>query len=144
MIDPFTLATGVAGILSLSIEVAKITGEYVGSAKSAPKEVQDLAFQTDALSDVLKKLVEFLRSDATEHVVFQPNSGLHLVLKRCETQLGSLCKKLKGLNASNKTKLSSALNRLSWPLEKKECVETTRRLHECAQTFHFCLTIANW
>src|SRR3954453_5617480 len=57
MIEPFSLATGIVGILNLSIEITTIAKEYVGSARQAPNEVQDLALQTDSLSDVLKKLV---------------------------------------------------------------------------------------
>lgn len=144
MVDPFTLATGVAGILSLSIQLAKATKNYVDGIKSAPREVEELLLKTNALSEVLEKLVVFLRSDHVERIAFQPDSGLSSVLKHCEKRLECLCKKLKSLTVSDKTKLSSALDRLKWPLEKKECEETTRHLHECAQTFHFCLTIGNW
>jgi len=142
--DPFTIATGVAGILSLGIQITQITNEYIKSVKSAPKEVQDLAIQTNALIDVLKKLEEFLRSGSAEHITFQPDSGLQLVLNNCQTKLECLFKKLKRRHPSDKRKLSAALDRLTWPLEKQECVETLRRLYEYTQTFHFCLTITNW
>lgn len=87
MIDPFSLATGIAGVLSLSIENTRITKEYLGSVKSAPKEVQDLLLKSSALGDVLEQPVEFLRSDAAQQIAFQLDSGLHLVLKNCERRL---------------------------------------------------------
>jgi hypothetical protein len=142
--DPFTLATGVAGLLNLSSEIVKITKEYVRCVKSAPEEIHDLGLQANALSDVLGKLMAFLRSDAAERITFQPDSQLYLILEHCRRQLESLCKKLKDLNAPNRSKFSSALDRLKWPLEKKECMETSRHLRELAQTFHFCLTVTNW
>jgi hypothetical protein len=144
IMEPFTLATGIVGILSLCIQITDITKEYVSSATQAHKEAEDLARQTEALSDVLKKLVEFLRSDAVKDISFEPNSGLNLALGCCQTQLESLYKKLKKQNAQDKNKLVAVWDRLMWPLDKKDCVEIIRRLQECAQTFHFCLTITNW
>jgi hypothetical protein len=142
--DPFTLATGIAGILSLCIQITDITKEYVSSATHAQKEAEDLARQTEALSEVLKKLVEFLRSAAVNDISFEPNSGLNLALGCCQMQLESLYKKLKKQNAQDKNKLVTVWDKLMWPLDKKDCVEIIRRLQECAQTFHFCLTISNW
>ena len=46
----------------------------------------------ETLSDVLKKLVEFLRSDAVKDISFEPNSGLNLALGCCQTQLEGLYK----------------------------------------------------
>lgn len=144
MIGPFTIATGVAGILGLSIEVTILARKYISGVKSTPKEVDDLIFQTNALGYVLEKLREFLRNDAAEHIIFQPNSGLSLILKSCEKQLESLYKKLQVFKETDKSRFMSVLDRLIWPLDKQECVEAIRCLHECTQTFHFCLTMANW
>jgi hypothetical protein len=128
--DPFTLATGIVGVLSLCIQITGITKEYISSATQARKEVEDLARQTEALSDVLKKLVKFLRSDDVKDISFEPNSGLHLALGCCQKQLENLFKKLNRQNAQDKNKLMSAWDRLIWPLDKKDCVEIIRRLQE--------------
>jgi hypothetical protein len=144
MIDPFTLGTSIVGIVSLAIQVAQITTTYIGDVHYAQTEINNLVLQLSTLSEVLQKLHELLRSGAIEDTFFQPGSGLCLVLQSCQKQLESLYKKLYRKNDKERTKLSASIQRLKWPLEKNECVEATRRLYERSQTFHFCLTIANW
>jgi hypothetical protein len=36
--DPFSISTGVAGFLSLAIELTEIIGGYIGDVKSAPED----------------------------------------------------------------------------------------------------------
>ena len=36
------------------------------------------------------------------------------------------------------------LQQLSWPLKREEVKDACSALHECMETFNFCLTIANW
>jgi hypothetical protein len=144
MLDPFTLATGIVGICGLAIQVAQITTEYIDGVASAPTEICQLDLQLHALSDTLKMLEDLLRSDSIDDTLFDPASGLGLVLRSCQKQLESLLKKLSRRDGTASSKISSSLGRMKWPFEKKEVVETTRRLHECCQVFHFCLTMDNW
>lgn len=138
MADPLSIAASVAGLISLSVEVTKIANEYASSVKSAPEEIKELAIQTEALSQVLVKL----RDDAAEDV-FQPNSYLCSVLEYCESQLKGLSEKL-GQWTTPENRLDAVRGRLiRWPLERKECIETTKRLYECAQMFHLYLTLSS-
>jgi hypothetical protein len=59
--DPFTISTGVAGFLSLSIELIGILNDYMTSVNSAPKEANDLLIEITAL-----KLVRSTRSVPAE------------------------------------------------------------------------------
>lgn len=81
MIDPFTLSTGVSGLLSLTSEIIKLVKGYSDAVQSASQEVQDLALQCRALAEVLEKLQNLLRSDALDDIAFEPDSGPQLVLK---------------------------------------------------------------
>jgi hypothetical protein len=144
MVDPFTLATGIVGICSLAIQIAQVTTEYVDGVVSAPAEIHDLDLQLRALGDTLKKLQDLLSSGAIDGTLFDPGSGLCLVLQSCQKQLEGLFKKLSKRGAKDTNIIDSSLKRIRWPLEKKEVVEATRRLYECSQAFHFCLTIENW
>lgn len=144
MVDPFTLATGIVGICSLAIQLTHVTTEYVDGVASAPAEVCRLNLQLRALSDTLKKLQDLLGSDSIDGVLFDSNSGLCLVLESCRNQLSSLFKKLSKRAGKDTNMIHSSLNRMKWPLEKKEVVEATSRLYECSQVFHFCLTMDNW
>lgn len=134
----------VVGLASLTIEVATVTTRYINGVKSAPQEIIDLSIQTKALSNVLERLEAFLQNDVEDRVLFQPESSLSLVLEHCRVQLEGLSKQLEVLNRPDKGKLSYSLDKLKWPLNRKQCLETARRLHEYTQTFHFCLSLNHW
>jgi hypothetical protein len=142
--DPFTIATGVVGIAGLAIQIAQVTTDYIRDAASAPTEICNLEAQLNALSQVLKSLADLLRSPDMENKLFDSGSGLPLILQSCQAQLEKLYKKLHGKNVNDKGRFYRSVERMRWPLEKKDVVETTRRLFECSQAFHFCLEIGNW
>jgi hypothetical protein len=144
MVDPFTLATGIAGICSLAIQVAQITTEYIDGVASAPVEICQLNFQLCALSNTLKKFQDLLSSGSIDDTLFDPGSGLCLVLQGCQRQLETFFQKLSGRHGKDNIKITTSIERMKWPFEKKDVIETTRRLHECSQVFLFCLTIDNW
>lgn len=43
--DPLSISAGVAGFLSLAIEISKILTAYVGDARSAPEEACNLLLE---------------------------------------------------------------------------------------------------
>ncbi|PGH07088.1 hypothetical protein AJ79_06366 [Helicocarpus griseus UAMH5409] len=139
--DPLSIVSGAAGLTGLTFEVARITTLYIREVKSAPQEIIDLSIETTALSDVLQRLEAFLQTEVKDSILFEPKSGLALVLEHCRVQLDTLCKKVNGLNCPDKGRLATPWGKLKWPLDRKECLETARRLHECTQTFHFCLSL---
>lgn len=147
--DPFSLATGLAGLVSLSLELFSRTSKYATNAAGAPQEIKELRIELQALAEVLKQLEQLLRSDSADDIEFAPDSALFMAKQNCEERLSKLFKKLRGKNSVQgdpvvHNERTSLLNRLVWPFQKEEIIENCTRLHECTQTFHFCLTIKNW
>jgi hypothetical protein len=52
--DAFTISTGVAGFLSLALEISKILKAYVDGVKSAPEEARNLLVEVTALCHALE------------------------------------------------------------------------------------------
>lgn len=69
VMDPLSAATGVAGLLSLTMQVGLTIGAYANSVKCASKGAQKLEREIQAFSSVLKQLCEFLRSKDADHLV---------------------------------------------------------------------------
>jgi hypothetical protein len=63
MIDPFSAATGIAGILSLTLEVSKTLYEQVNTLKNTLKEAKELLHELGLIEQVLTSLEGFLRSE---------------------------------------------------------------------------------
>ncbi|KAF8541995.1 ankyrin repeat-containing domain protein [Trichophaea hybrida] len=139
--DPFTVATGLAGFLSLTIEIKKILEEYISGVKSAPDNSRKLLTQIAALSHVLQQLVMFLRSEDAKGTSFDQTSVLCSVIAVCQGHVEQLYRKLEKLSSTGKNK--KGVERLKWPFNQTECQQTVEMLHRCAQTFEFSLSISS-
>lgn len=139
--DPLSIATGVAGLLSLAKELVKIIIDYTGDVKSATRDARSVLTEVTALSHVLQQLVDFLRKDDTNSKCrFRETSALCSVIAICKNHIETLYRKVKFQGKPEK----DLLGRLKWPFEKQECQEIVEVLHRCSQTFTFSLQIANW
>lgn len=139
--DPFTLSTGVAGFLSLALEISKILGAYISDVKSARKDSQGMIKEVDNLCHVLDQLVQFLRNDAKRN--FEPTSALRLVINSCQEQIEDLYKRL-GKIGRVQNKAVEIIERMKWPFRKDEYQGIVAKLHRFTQTFQFSLQISNW
>ena len=54
MVDPFSLTAGVAGLISLSLEVARVAHQYVHGVRNSSKHIEDFLQALAALTDVLR------------------------------------------------------------------------------------------
>jgi hypothetical protein len=92
MTDPMSVAAGVAGLLSLTIQLLDVAQQYTHDVKNAEEEVVAFIRELTGLSDVLKRLDAFLKTKDSFAA-----SGTPALLKirySCEDQLQKLLKKL--------------------------------------------------
>jgi hypothetical protein len=139
--DPLSVASGVAGLLSITIKVGMAIGEYVRSVKGASKDALKLEREIQAFSSVLEQLCEFLQSKDTD-VVFEPTSVLLIATNSCDKELSDLQKKLEKFSYGDRT--SRVLQRLSWPFTEKENRETLDAIHRWTQLYSLSLQTAGW
>lgn len=141
MADPFTIATGVAGLLSLTIQVTQVTVEYVKGVKNVSAVVEEFRQELMTLAHVLGLLDEFLKVEA-RNVAFTNTCALSAANFSCEQQLQKLLVKLeKNLKGG---RISRAIDRLKWPFDEKEHHKAVEDLHRYVQTFQLALTINGW
>ncbi|KAI9704411.1 MAG: hypothetical protein M1836_007274 [Candelina mexicana] len=139
MIDPFTLATGLVGIISLTIEVTKITAEYASGFQKAPTAIADLQQELVSLTEVLQRLNKFLESQQLIGSAFHDASVLCATKDACERKTIELHRKLSKHNTGGS--LSKTLRRLKWPLDEKENRQAVEDMHRYTETFQFSLNI---
>lgn len=72
--DPLSLSAGVAGVLSLALEMTKILTVYVSDVESAPEEARGLLIEASALCSVLDQLVNFLQTISRKTPLLTPSS----------------------------------------------------------------------
>ena len=143
MMDPFTISTGLVGLLSLTLEISRILSTYTSGVKNAPKDARSVLTEISSLSHVLEQLTKFLQAEETNTKCsgrFRETSALCSVIAICKNHIETLYRKLKFQGTPQR----DLLHRLKWPFEKDECAELVDVLHRCSQTFTFSLTIENW
>ena len=136
MADPFTLATGIAGLISLSLEVTKIAQQYIQGVRNSSKDIDDFLQELAALTDVLRQLDAFLKKDEAGERSFDQTSVLVKTYKACRSSLEKTRSALQ--SRVNHHKLLKAL---TWPFVGKEHQEVISAILRWIHTFQFALTI---
>ena len=90
IMDPFSITAGVAGLLSLSIQLTETLTEYTSSVKHAAEEAKDLYVQIIKLSKVLRDLDQFLKDQRSRGTDFDKTAVLYDTVVRCHGKLSSL------------------------------------------------------
>lgn len=140
--DPLSVATGVAGLLSVALQAGMTIGTYVSAVKNASKDAQRLEVEIQAFSSVLRQLCKFLQSKDADHVAFEPTSVLLVATSSCHKELHSLQKKFDNLSSADRT--ARVLQRLSWPFTEKETQRTIEGFHRWTQLYSLSLQTAGW
>ncbi len=142
MVDPLTLATGVAGLLSLTLELNKVIGEYTCSVKHFPKEAHELANELVCLGQVLEQLATFLRSEKARRNSFDETSVLFLVTANCQAKIETVLQKFPRVSQTSRAR--PTFERFIWPFKEKEISRTIEALSRYTQTFQLSLTTRGW
>ena len=118
MTDPFSVATGVAGIISLAGLAIGQCYRYGCGVSNAPEEAKRLVSEVTGLSGVLVGVQGLVKQSD------QSGQPTETVLKGCRAVLEDLSLKLqKHSPGASKKSSKRAMNRLLWPLRKGDTEE---------------------
>ena len=88
--DLFTIAMGLAGLLSLTREISRILSIYTSGVKNAPKDARSILTEISSLSHVLGQLIKFLQAEETNTKCsggFREISALCSVIAICKNHI---------------------------------------------------------
>jgi hypothetical protein len=140
--DGLSIAASVAGVVSLTLEVTQILHNYYSNVESAPKDIENLKREVEALSKVLEQLETFLNRGGVKGNSFdQTASVLASTIKDCKNTLDNL---KKGLTMPIREGIPKVLGRLIWPFRKDQVQKMVDSLTRYNQIFQFSLTIEGW
>ncbi|KAK5941278.1 hypothetical protein PMZ80_006556 [Knufia obscura] len=135
--DPFSIASGVVGLLAVIGEVTKAVKDYATAVKDRKQDIHNLHQELLLLGGILGQLRDFLSTQQAQDAAFDDDSVLRNALVNCTTRLERVGDKLK---AGHEGKLARTLDRLKWPFEQDEIKKLVDALQRSAQTFQFALT----
>ena len=139
--DPLSVGAGVAGLLTLTQELAQSFAAYGRAVKHERDNVQHMVSELDVLRSVLQKLDKFLRSKRIAGVTFHQSSAFETAVTTCNETIRGLEERLRKLGAD---RLSRVVERLRWPFSEKDELKALETLRRCTSTFQFALTVEGW
>lgn len=139
--DPVSLSSGIAGLLTLAIQVSSVIADFAIAVKEGPKDIKELHQELLLLGEVLSQLQDFLRSEKVKGRSFDSNSVMQSAISSCKVRIERIGDKLR---PSVGGKMSRLIDRLKWPFESKEVAEMVTNLRSYTQAFQFSLTIEGW
>lgn len=148
MADPFALATGIASVISLALQLATVANDFASYTKDAISGPKRLLEELKALSAVLEQLQDLLTTQASS-LTFSKTSVLYMANDGCRARLNRLLEKLQQCSKADADgkpvrKVSYTLHRMKWPLQVKETREAAEDIHRYVQVFMFALTVEGW
>lgn len=133
------LVSGVAGLLSLVIQVAEISHRYLSSVKNSSQAIKGYFRELEILQLVLSKFEELAKDPKTAVHISAASST---IVDGCREELEIMRSKLQKRNRDSG--LSKSLNRLTWPFAEAETQRVVDVLHRYQTSFHATLSADNF
>lgn len=130
--DPFSLAAGVAGLVTLVAKITKLVTNYFHGVRRAIEAANELLDELNALRLTLNHLENLLRNDKKD--AFSSTSILVKSTDACSNKLTMLHSKLQD-------NVKQPLQKLRWPLNASFHHEILQHIRNYTQSIHFALTL---
>ena len=137
MAEGLGMAAGVAGLVSLTIEVLGISYKYINGVRNASPSARQFLNELQNLQIVLQR-VEQEAHQNTELEVFGEAGSSLLSIKESSEYIG-LLQKVRDKLQQRQT--SSIRNSLTWPFSKEEVLDLTNSLHRHLEIYTTALGV---
>ena len=135
--DGLSVASGIAGLVSLADIVVRRLVQYIGTAKNAKEEISTLLLQTSNLLGVLQSLKLLAEQYQTESAAYVQTYHLHLCYETLR-QFQALLNE--AVPSSHQTKYVEVKAKLHWPIAKSDVSKFSSKLKEHRSTLSLALS----
>ncbi|OQV07153.1 Ankyrin repeat-containing protein [Cladophialophora immunda] len=136
--DGVSVASSIAGLVTLALQVSATIAIYVNSIKERANTVRELHDELLLLGEVLSGLRDFLESEKVKGRALDTQSVLSKAIRDCRQRMERIGDRLK---PSDGGKVARAIDHLRWPFEQREVMQMVENLRRYTQTFQFAFTI---
>ena len=135
--DPFSLAVGISGLVTLTAQTVKLTRKYYHGVKNASKEAAALAGELDTLHSLLSRLEKLLLGEDAKQQSFREDSVLVTSTNACKIRLVTLHNTFEN---AGKSRMSRAM----WPLNDREHHDSMQEIRMVSQWIQFAVQVDGW
>ncbi len=142
--DPFTAASGIAGLIAVALKTIQMIGEYVVLLNEHRKHAETLQKELQLMAQVLGQLKHLMHEQRRNGVLGRTenefaNSVLGKALLDCTKIIEQIQDKLR----EPVNRFKKAMAKLQWPFEQKDIKLMVDNLHRYTQLFQLSLTASN-
>ncbi|KAF4339609.1 ankyrin repeat domain protein [Fusarium beomiforme] len=142
MADPLSIASGAAGLFSLSLEVTKLSRTYISNVRGAPHAMSSYLLELRTLSDLLLRIMSALQTDQIDNQRLDPNTNaLDAALAECRREVEIMEKKLQ--KKTSLTGIRARISRLAYPFSEPELQMKVNMLNRYNSMFSSALETIN-
>ena len=143
MAEALGIASGIAGLISLTIEVFGISYKYVNGVRDASSSVRKFLNELEALQTVLRH-VERITGEKNGLEVSDDAGSCLLSIRESSEYIELLQKvRYKLQQRQQSSSLRNKMKALTWPFSEKETVALTESLHRHLEIYNLALTVDN-
>lgn len=142
--DPFTAATGIAGLIAVAVKTIQMLGEFAGLINEHKKHVESLHKELSLMMQVLDQLKSLIdkqkhsgRLRSTDNVDHQTILGKAVL--DCNKIIEQIQEKLR----EPVHRFKRAMAKLQWPFEQKDIRTMVDQLHRYTELFQLSLVAEN-
>lgn len=129
MAEVIGLVSGVAQIVTISLQISQLCHRYISDVIKAPRTQKAYLQEVLALTEVLFRLEDAIQNSETIGFILKlPPEFSELVLSECKQEL-----------ASQRIKLEEHKHRLIWPFRERDSRKAIDDLHRFRSIFADCL-----
>ena len=143
MAEVLGVASGIAGLLSLTIEVFGISYKYVNGVRDASSSARRFLKELEALHKVLLS-VEQSAGQTGQEEIFGDTRSSFLSLEKCDEYV-DLLENIRNKLQQRQTPSSfrNKMKALTWPFSEKETLALTESLHRLLEIYNTALAVDN-
>ncbi|KAF1982684.1 hypothetical protein K402DRAFT_457189 [Aulographum hederae CBS 113979] len=138
--DPVSLASGIAGLLTLSTTVLTAGYKYINSISSASEDFKNLLRETASLNAVLSQLVSHSLSESEEQTGADALLQ-HNLLQDCQEILKNIQLLIRDCEIRSTNRGKKTLSTLLWPLKQQEIVKSREHLRRLYGSLHTIVSV---
>ena len=128
------VASGVAGLIALALQVANSLTAYVTAVKDKSKNIQELRDELGLLGEALSLLNDFFAEEELQGRTVDDAAVFAKAIRDCKRRIERIGDSLKPPEGG---KLGRAWDRFIWPFEQQEVIKMIENLRRFTHIFHF-------
>lgn len=144
MLDPFTAATGIAGLIAVAMKTIQMVGEYVESVHEHKKLAETLQKELELIKQVLDQLKTLIDNEKRNgRLTNVDDRDRNTVLGKAFLDCTKSIEEIQDKLVEPVNRFKRAIAKLQWPFDQKDILRMVDNLRRYTQLFELSLTVTN-